>query len=119
MGKLFGRIVLYFICFVLLSLVFGGIHGTIAAFLLLAIVLALANGTLRPVLTFIAHPFNLLTAGSASVFVNMFMLVIARAIVGIVIIQGFWLMALVSLVIMAADALIRGIRLKNQSHTQS
>ncbi len=115
MGKLFGRIVVYFLGFLLLSLLFAGITGPIAAFLLLALVLALANAILRPILTFIALPFNFLTFGIASVFVNMLMLLLACAIVTTIVIHGFWLMVLASAVIMLADALLRGIRYKSSS----
>ncbi len=112
MGKLFGRIAVYFTGFVVLSLLFTGIHGTIAAFLLLALVLSLANGLLRPILTFIALPFNLITFGIASVFVNVLMLLIACALVTAVVIKGFWLLVLASVVIMLMDSLLRVMRHK-------
>ena len=115
MGKLLIRIVAYFAVFVVLNQLFLGIEGKILAFLLLALVLALANNIIRPVLTFIALPFNIITFGIASVFVNILMLLIADSIVVQVSIDGFWLMALVSVLIMAVDTLIRFIRLSSQT----
>ena len=112
MGKLLGRISVYFLGFMILSLLFTGIHGTVVAFLLLALVLSLANGLLRPILTFIALPFNLITFGIASVFVNVLMLLLACALVTAVVINGFWMLVLASVVVMLMDSLLRAIRHK-------
>jgi len=110
MDKFLLRVAAYFIAFALLSSAFGGISGTLPAMLLFALVLSAVNCSLRPVLTFIALPATLLTLGVASVFVNMLTLLIADAFVGSVHIYGFWLMALCCVAILAADALIRGMR---------
>lgn len=110
MLKLIIRFCVYFCALMALSLIFLGIEGGVSAFLLLAAVLALANVIIRPIVTALALPFNLLTLGIAGVFINMLTLLIADAIVAGASIGGFWLMLLVSAVIMAADALIRWLR---------
>jgi len=110
MGKFFIRIAAYFFVFVLLNQFFTGMSGSLSALLLLAVVLALANGTLRPILTLMALPLNIITFGIASVFVNMLTLLIADALVMATVIHGFWLMALVSVAILIADSMIRKAR---------
>lgn len=110
MIKLILRVAMYFLILVVSASLFHGIEGATLAFLLLALVLALANGIIRPFLTLIALPFNLLTFGIASVFVNMLTLLIADAIVTTASIGGFWLMLVVSVVIMLADTFIRWLR---------
>ncbi len=110
MIKFMLRIAMYFIVFTLLSQFFVGMGGSIPALLLLALILAIANGSVRPVLTLVTLPLNLITFGVASVFVNMLTLLISDAIVGAVGIHGFWLMALASVLVIAADSLIRWMR---------
>lgn len=110
MEKYFGRVLGYFIVFAACSLLFAAPGGSMPALLLLAFVLALANHIIRPILTFVALPLNLLTLGIAGVFVNMLTLLIADAIVTGASVGGFWMMALVCVCIMAVDALIRRYR---------
>lgn len=113
MGKLLIRVLAYFALFVLLGQIFIGIEGEILAFLLLSLILTLANSIIRPILTLIALPFNIITFGIASVFVNMLTLLIADSIVTQTDVSGFWLMLLVSVLIMGIDALIRFVRLNS------
>ena len=111
--KFFIRLTTYFLLLILLSYLFAGVAGTAPALLLFALLLTVLNGSIRPVLTFIALPLNLITMGVASVFVNMLTLWIADAITAGAFIQGFWLMALSSVCVMAADALGRAVRLRS------
>ena len=72
------------------------------ALLVLAAVLAGVNTLIRPLFVAVALPFNAVTFGIASVFANLLSLVIANAIVGKPI-HGFWVMLLISFVVMLAD----------------
>jgi putative membrane protein len=76
----------------------------------LALILAGVNTVIRPFIVAIALPFNLLTFGIASVFANLLTLVIANAIAGGALATGFWVMLLISLVVMLVDDGIRNIR---------
>lgn len=111
MGKFLIRILAYFALFVLLNQIFVGIDGEILEFLLLALILALTNGLIRPLLTLIALPFNIITFGIASIFVNILTILIADSIVAQTAINDFWLMLLASVLIMGIDSLIRFLRL--------
>ncbi len=110
MVKFVLRIAAYFIVFVLLQQLFAQVAGTLLAFLLLALVLALVNGSARAVLTLITLPLNLVTFGIASVFVNILTLLIADAIICGAVVGGFWMLALCSVLIIAADSMIRWAR---------
>jgi putative membrane protein len=109
------RFVVYFLVLIVLSFIFTEINGDTLSFLLLAFVLAITNSIVRPLLTLIALPFNFLTLGIASIFVNILTLLIADSIVNGASIGGFWLMALVSVVIMLADAFIRWVQFNRRS----
>ena len=110
MGKWLLRIAAYFIILLVLKQIFTDIQGDTLSFLLLAAILALANLLIRPLLTLLALPFNIVFFGIASVFVNILTLLIADAIVAGASVGGFWLMALCSVLIMLADGFIRWIR---------
>lgn len=115
MGKLLIRVLSYFLIFMVLSNLLPGVAGDVIGFVLLAMLLALANLLIRPLLTIVALPFNLLTFGIASIFVNMLTLIIADAIVGSASVVGFWTLALVSVLVMAADGCIRAVRYAGMS----
>lgn len=90
---------------------FGWIKGDYSDILLFALLLSAINTLIRPVFTFIALPFNLISMGLASVFVNMFMIQIGEWIFHADKISGFWITALISALIMLADLfIIRCIR---------
>lgn len=110
MVKLTLRLMAYFVVFVLLAQLFTGASGTVGALALLALILTVTNSSIRPVLTLLSLPLNLVTFGIASVFVNMLTLLIADAIVAGAFVHGFWLMALASAMIMGADAMVRWVR---------
>ncbi|MFZ5974224.1 MAG: phage holin family protein [Bacillota bacterium] len=110
MGKLLMRFIAYFLIFFGLSYLLSGVAGDVMGFVLLAMILALANMLIRPLLTLVALPFNILTFGIASIFVNMLTMLIADAIVASASVTGFWTMALVSMLVMAADGCIRAVR---------
>ena len=110
MVKLIIRFLVYFLIFVALSTFVHGVAGDVPGFALVALLLAVANLLIRPLLTVAALPFNLLTFGLASVFVNMLTLIIADAIVLSAGFAGFWTLALAAVLVMAADGCIRAAR---------
>ncbi len=112
MGRLILRTAVYFTIIIVFSLLFEKVSGAIGLLLLGAFVLALFNTLIRPVFTALALPANLFTLGLASIFVNMLTITISDAIVGGIIINGFWINMLMAVVIMIADSVIRRGRKK-------
>jgi len=110
MIKFILRTAIYFTILCIFALLFGKVSGPVGLLLLGAFVLALVNTLLRPLLTAIALPLNLVTLGIASIFVNILTLVIADAIVGGIVISGFWVNLLLAVVIMLADGIFRKSR---------
>jgi putative membrane protein len=91
-------------------LAIGLVTQTYPGLIPLALILAGVNTVIRPFIVTLALPFNMLLFGIASVFANLFTLVIASAIAGRALSAGFWALLLVALVIMLADDGIRNIR---------
>ncbi|HPQ45726.1 MAG TPA: phage holin family protein [Clostridia bacterium] len=110
MIKFLIRTAIYFTVLCIFALLFEKVSGSVGLLLLGAVVLALVNILIRPLLTAIALPLNLVTLGIASIFVNILTLVIADAIVGGIVISGFWVNLLLALVIMVADGIFRRSR---------
>ncbi|MBN1624802.1 MAG: phage holin family protein [Clostridia bacterium] len=110
MIKFIIRTAIYFTVLCIFALLFEKVSGAIGLLLLGAAVLALVNTILRPLLTALALPLNLVTLGIASIFVNILTLVITDAIVGGMVISGFWVNLLLAIVIMAADGIFRKSR---------
>ena len=109
MGKLLLKFGIYTFIIYLFSLV--GLIGdlNIKTILILSAIFTGVNTLIRPIFVSIALPFNFITFGLASVFANLLALVIANAIAGKVLV-GFWVMMLLSFVIMLGDDIIRHIR---------
>jgi putative membrane protein len=78
--------------------------------LIAAVVLALVNTLIRPMLSLIAVPFTLLTFGIASIFVNILTLVITNGIIGGTLDSTFWAKAAIAVVIMLIDGGVRHTR---------
>lgn len=105
------KAVVYYIV-LLAAMAIGLLPGTAESMIPAALVLAIVNTFIRPLLVTIALPFNFITFGIASVFANLLTLVIANGIIGGGITSGFWAMLLVAFVIMLADDAIRHMRQK-------
>ena len=110
MGRFIIRTAIYFTVLCIFALLFEKVSGTIGLLLLGAVILTLVNTIIRPVLTAIAIPLNLVTLGIASIFVNILTLVITDAMVGGMMIGGFWINMLLAIVIMIADGVFRKSR---------
>lgn len=79
--------------------------------LIAAIVLALVNTLIRPLISIVAIPLTLLTMGIASIFVNVLTLVITNGIIGGTLASPFWVKLVIAVVIMLIDSSIRHSRL--------
>ena len=104
------KFALYFAALYVFMLVSWLPEATGSALLIAAVVLALVNTLLRPLLSLIAIPFTLLTFGIASIFVNVLTLVITNGIIGGTLDSTFWVKMLIAVVIMLVDGSIRHTR---------
>ncbi|MFO7637365.1 MAG: phage holin family protein [Clostridia bacterium] len=107
MKRLAIRIFIYFLALWGMSLVLPQIFGEPAFIALAALVLALVNTIIRPLLNLLALPLSIVTLGIAGIFVNMLTLLITDSIVRQIGIEGFWAYFLAALVIMICDSLVR------------
>ena len=85
-------------------------EATAMNILLSALVLALVNTLIRPIISVIALPFSLITFGIAVIFVNVLTLVIAGGITGGALASPFWIKLVIAVVIMIVDSTIRYTR---------
>jgi len=106
------RLVIKFIIYSIILWAFSAMGLTdllVKQCFILGAVLAGVNTLIRPILVALALPINFITFGLTSVFANLLALVIANAMVGGPL-SGFWVMLLVSFIIMLADDTHRIIR---------
>ena len=75
--------------------------------IILAVILTLANYLIRPIINILCLPVSILTLGIASIFINMLTIVIANAISGHVLNIGFWGIALLAVIVMITDTILR------------
>jgi putative membrane protein len=71
-----------------------------------ALVLGLINTLLKPIITFIAFPINLLTFGLFSIAINAWLVFLASDIVPGFEVQGFWIAVLFSIAFSLASSLV-------------
>lgn len=67
-----------------------GIDVTLVGALVLAVVLALINIFLKPLINILTLPINILTLGLFSLVVNALLIMLAAAVVPGVVVEGFW-----------------------------
>lgn len=104
------KFALYFVALYLFMLISWLPEATANSLLIAAVVLALVNTLLRPLLSLIAIPFTLLTFGIASIFVNILTLVITNGIIGGTLDSTFWVKMVIAIVIMLVDSSVRHTR---------
>ncbi len=85
-------------------------EATATTIMLAAVVLALVNTIIRPIISVAALPFSLITFGIATIFVNVLTLVIASGITGGALASPFWIKLVIAIVIMFIDNGIRHTR---------
>ena len=70
---------------------FGGVHiRGLEAYVIAGVVLALANATIKPVLTAVTFPLVILTVGLFLLLINVAMVAITAAITPHFSVHGFW-----------------------------
>ncbi len=107
MRKLIIRSAVYFTVLFVLSLLLKQFDATPVILIGGAVVLALFNTILRPVLNILALPINILTFGIGIIFVNILTLLITDGIFISITITGFWIYTLIAISIMLSDGFIR------------
>jgi len=107
MRKLIIRSAIYFLILYVLSIWLKGFSATPSILIGGAIVLALFNTLLRPLLNVLALPINILTLGIGVIFTNMLTILITDGIFEKISITGFWAYVTIAISIMIADGLIR------------
>lgn len=83
--------------------------------LVVAIVLALLNGIVRPILIILTIPVTIITLGLFLLVINAFMILIAGNIVPGFVVEGFWWALLFSVILSLITSFL-GIGLKDHKH---
>jgi putative membrane protein len=86
------------------AVLFSGVHGSVGAVILAALVFGLLSATVKPVLKFLTLPFAIVTFGIAWFAVAMFILWLTSAIVSGFHIDGFWTLVGATIVVWAVSA---------------
>ncbi|MFC2124619.1 phage holin family protein [Bacteroidota bacterium] len=81
--------------------------------LILALVLALMNVTLKPLLIFLTIPFTIVTLGLFLLVINAVVILISDAIIPGFIVDGFWWALLFSLVLSLINTVLQNIAEKS------
>jgi putative membrane protein len=85
-----------------------GVQVTFVGALVLAVVLALINILIKPVLFFLTLPINILSLGLFSLVLNALLVMLADKIVPGFSISGFWIALLFSIVLSLINGLFGG-----------
>ncbi len=88
------------------QLVQGLYFDTIAALVLGAVVLTIVNAIIKPILTILTLPLNILTLGLFTFVINGFMLKITSLIVPGMAVGGFWAATFAALVLTVISGII-------------
>lgn len=86
-----------------------GITTTLVGALVLAVVLAIINVFLKPVITLLTLPLNIITLGLFSLVINALLVMLAAAIVPDFAVDGFWAALLFSIVVSLVNAVFGGL----------
>lgn len=92
------------------SYILSGIHvDSIMTALVLAIIMAVLNITVRPLLVIITIPLTLLTFGLFLLVVNVLVLYVAEMLIGGFSIDGFWWALLFSVLVTFVNGVLFGL----------
>jgi putative membrane protein len=92
------------------SYILTGIHvDSIMTALVLAIIMAVLNSTVRPLLVIITIPLTLLTFGLFLLVVNVLVLYVAEMLIGGFSIDGFWWALLFSVLVTFVNGVLFGL----------
>ncbi len=84
----------------------GVVVASFATAILVAIVLGVINAVIRPVVTFLTLPVNLLTLGLFTFVINALMVMLASAVVSGFTVDGFLAALLFSIVVSLVSAIV-------------
>lgn len=87
-----------------------GIQVTLVGALVLAIVLALINVFLKPLILLLTLPINIVTLGLFSLVVNALLIMLAGMIVPGFTVDGFWAAFFFSIIVSLVTALFGGLK---------
>jgi putative membrane protein len=112
--KYFIRIIVSAISIVITAYLLPGIHvKDLLTSLIVALVLALLNGFLKPVLIILTIPVTILTMGLFLLVINALMIMLASNLVSGFQVDGFWWALLFSIILSLISSLL-GIGLKDK-----
>jgi putative membrane protein len=101
------RIVISAISIVITAYLLPGVHvKDLLTSLLVAIVLALLNGIIRPILIILTIPVTILTLGLFLLVINAMMIIVAVKIVPGFLVDGFWWALLFSIILSIITSLL-------------
>ena len=104
------RLILTTLAILLVTKVYGGIEvDSITTAVIAAVVLALINTIVRPVVVFLTLPLSMLTLGLFLLVINAFMLYLAAWLVNGFDVGGFWDALIASFIISVVVALLSGM----------
>ena len=104
------RLILTTLAILLVTNVYGGIEvDSITTAVIAAVVLALINTIVRPVVVFLTLPLSMLTLGLFLLVINAFMLYLAAWLVNGFDVGGFWDALIASFIISLVVALLHGM----------
>lgn len=114
MRKIVLRVLVNSLCFILAPQIFPSIHlDNAVSGLMAGIILTIINLVIRPILILITIPFNLVTLGALTLFINTWMVMLADKLVPGLQITGFWLTFIIALLISLANMAFKGAERKN------
>lgn len=87
-----------------------GVDVTLIGALVLAIVLALINIFLKPLITLLTLPINIVTLGLFSLVINALLILLAAAVVPGFSVDGFWTALFFSILLALINWLFGGIK---------
>jgi putative membrane protein len=115
MGKFFGKILVTALAALIAAYLLPGVHikDAVTA-VILALVLALLNGFIKPILIILTIPFTIVTLGLFLLVINIFIIKWAAAIVPGFYVANWWVALLFSILLSFVNALIESFII-NQS----
>ena len=104
------KLVLNAVAIMLTAFLLSGIHvdGFVSAFLL-AVVLAILNATLKPVLVILTIPVSIITLGLFLIVINAGVILLADYFIPGTNIDGFWWAILFGLIVSVLNSLLYGL----------
>ena len=102
------RLLITALAIILTSYLLPGVHvENFLSALILSLLLALLNVTLKPILVIITIPVTFLTLGLFLLVINALMVLLAEALLPGFIVDGFWWAVAFSIVLWAINSLLR------------